>query len=117
MDRRIVPFDVNAGIFCAFPIHVNLVVFFNCHLEVTSVAFSGLYHPKIINDQQKCDGAPLVAPQARGDRALVVAMLDNVFTEQIIGYLSTLGQTLVSFADFEIGPPVTIVVVIILFVD
>ena len=49
MDQSVVPFDVNAGIFCAFPIHGNLVVFFECHLEVTSVALSEVFQPKIIN--------------------------------------------------------------------
>ena len=32
MDRSVVPFDVDAGIFFAFPIHGNLVVFVECYL-------------------------------------------------------------------------------------
>ena len=62
LDRSVVPFDVDAGIFCAFLIHDNLVVFFKCHLEVTSVAISDIFHSKIINNQHKGDGEPLVLP-------------------------------------------------------
>ena len=49
MDWSIVPFDVDASIFFAFPIHGNLVISLECHLEVTGVAFSNVFHPKIIN--------------------------------------------------------------------
>ena len=85
MYRRVVPFDVDAGIFCAFPIHSNLVVLFEFHLEVTRMAFSDVFRPKIINKQYKVDGAPLVEPQARGGSTLVVSMLGDAFSEQAIG--------------------------------
>ena len=49
MDQSIVPFDADSGIFCAFPIHGNIIFFFKCHLEVTSVAISNIFHSKIIN--------------------------------------------------------------------
>ena len=49
MDWHVVPFDVDAWIFFAFPIHGNLLIFFECHLKVTGVAFSDIFHSKIIN--------------------------------------------------------------------
>ena len=58
----VVPFYVDVGILCAFPIHGNLIVLFKCHLEVTSVAISDIFHSKIINNQHKGDGEPLVLP-------------------------------------------------------
>ena len=85
MDRSVVPFDVNAGIFFAFPIHSNLVVFFECHLEVTSVAFANVFHSKIVNEKNKGDGAPLVAPQSRCGSTLVVSILGDAFLKQSIG--------------------------------
>ena len=79
MDWRIVPFDVDASILVAFPIHGNPVVFFEFHLEVTGVAFSDIFHSKIIKQLYKDDGAPLMVPQAWGGCALVVAMLGYAF--------------------------------------
>ena len=50
MDWSVVLFNVDASIMFAFPIHGNIVVFFECLLEVISVAFSNTFHPKIIKE-------------------------------------------------------------------
>ena len=49
MDWRVVPFNVDASIFFAILINGNLVIFFECHLEVTGVELFIILHSKIIN--------------------------------------------------------------------
>ena len=58
-----------------------------------------------------------MASQASSGRTLVVAMLGDAFSDQVIGYFSTLGETIASLADLEIVPPITIVVGKIVFAD
>ena len=56
------------------------------------MALADVFHPKIINEQNKGNGALLVAPQARVGSEIVLGMLGNAFSEQAIGDIDTLGE-------------------------
>ena len=55
---------------------------FEDSLEMESVELPGIFDTTVINNQEKHNGAPLVAPQARSSGALEVAMLLETFLEE-----------------------------------
>ena len=63
----------------------DFVVLFEESLKMESVALSNIFNIKFINEQEKHNGAPLVAPQARSGGALVVAVLLVTFFEENVG--------------------------------
>ena len=57
----VVPSDVDAGKFCSSPISGNRIGLLKCRKEVIGVSLSNVFDTKVIDDENKGDGTPLVA--------------------------------------------------------
>ena len=82
------------------------------------VALPKIFNTKVINEQEKHNGSPLVAPQARSGGALVVAMLIETFFEDNVGQGPRLWETIDAVADLKVNPAIGVDVVLeAVFVD
>ena len=66
----------------------DFVVVAKCVEEVVGVAFADVFDAEIIHDEREDDWTPLVSPEAGGDEALVVAVLDEALFEELLGKAS-----------------------------
>ena len=58
---------------------------------MVSVLFSDIFDSKIVHDQTEYDGAVIVAPEAWGTRAGLVAVWGEVLDKFVVGDSSHLG--------------------------
>ena len=72
---------------------------FEDSLEMESVALSDIFDTKVINEQEKHNRSPLVAPQASSGGALVVAVLLETFFEESVGQGPRLWETINAVAN------------------
>ena len=77
--------DVNARKFHAISVSGDCVVVLQGSKEVISMRSIDILNAKVINDEQKHYGAPLMSPQAGCGSTLVVPMLSKSVGEQVIG--------------------------------
>ena len=80
-------------------------------LEMESVALSDIFNTKFINEQEKYNGAPLIAPHARSGGALVVSVLLETFFEENVGQGPRLWETINAVANLEVNPAIGVYVV------
>ena len=71
-----------------------------------SVALPNIFNTKVIDEQEKHNRGPLVAPQARSGGALVVTMLIETFFEDNVGQGPRLWETIDAVADLEVNPAI-----------
>ena len=48
--RDVIPFQFNAAVQIARPVHCDAIFFFDAVDEVSGMFFSNIFHPKIIDD-------------------------------------------------------------------
>ncbi len=80
----VVPCEIYARKFGPGPVCVDFVGLLQGRELVVGVFFAFELDAKVIHDEVKKDRPPLVAPKAGCDEALVVAMLGEAFSEQVI---------------------------------
>ena len=80
--------DLDAGVEVALLVDRHSVVVAKCVKEVVSVAFDDVFDAKIVHDEREDNWPPLVSPEAGGDEALVVAVLEEAFFEELLGEAS-----------------------------
>ena len=76
-----------------------------------SVAITNIIDTKVINKQEKHNGAPLMALQARSGGVLIVTVLFETFFEENVGQVPILWETIKSVANFEVKPTIGMEVV------
>jgi hypothetical protein len=61
---------------------------------------------KSVNNECKCDGAPLVMPETGGGGCLAVVKFDKAILEDVVSKDDYLGETVHVKAHFEVDPGV-----------
>jgi hypothetical protein len=105
---RKVPCNVNAGTFGAIAISGYCVVVLQGSQEVFSMLVIDILNAKIVNDEYKHDGVPLMSPQAGCGNTLVVPMLSKSLREEVIGQFTSLCEAIDTFVDLKVDPPMVI---------
>ena len=100
----VIPFEVDASEFVAILIFSDGVMLLENVVEVKGVAFTNIFDAKVINDEEKHDGTPLVAPEARSSKILVLTVLVEALGEEVVGKLARLREAINAFSDFEVNP-------------
>ena len=67
---------------------------------------SDVFNAKIIDDQDKLDGAPYVSPEARCGSRFVVPRHSESLVEEVVGKPSGLGKSIGASDDGEVHPAV-----------
>ncbi len=75
---------------------------------MVSMSLSHIFNPKIVDDEDKHDRLPLVAPEARHCGTLVIPMAGKAFGEEVVGQFAGLWQAVDAFSDFEVDPVVVV---------
>ena len=81
----VVPIKVDAIVQVSFPVFSYLVVLLQDCFEVDGLALANVLVAKIFDDKSEDDGSPLMAPEARGDGTLVIAMLLEALLKEDVG--------------------------------
>ncbi len=84
----VVPFNIDAGKLFAFPVIRHLIVLIEDAQEVVGVFVSNIFDAKVVNNEDKLDGAPCVAPEARRGGSFVVAKSIEAFLYQVVCQLA-----------------------------
>ena len=65
-----------------------------------------VFYSKVVHYEAESDGSPLVVPDARGVKCVIVSRSVEACSEYIIGKTSILGEAIDTFHRFKIDPPV-----------
>ena len=74
--------------------------------EVVGMLAADVFDAKIVNDQDKLDGAPYMSPEARCGSRFVVPRHSELLAEEVVGEPSGLGQSICASDDGEVHPAV-----------
>ena len=77
----IVPIHVHSNVACSGPIDGADIVFVENLGKMVGVFFAVMFYTEVVNTEGERDGAPIVSPEARCVRALMVAMFVESFFE------------------------------------
>ena len=67
---------------------------------------ANVFNAKVINNKNELNRTPFMAPETRGGGSFVIAGLVQTFSEQIVGELAGLGQTITAADNFIIHPTI-----------
>ena len=81
------------------------------------MALAYIFDNEVINYEVKQYRLPFVAPQTRGEWALVVVVLDKARLQEVVGEAAGLRETIDAITDFEIHPAIVDIFVEIILVD
>ena len=73
----IVPLDIDFSIEVSFFIDCYFIFFFEGVEQMIGLALAYIFNTKVINYEGKQERSPFVAPQTRGEGALVVVVLEK----------------------------------------
>ena len=82
--RDVIPFQFNAVVQIARPVHGDAIFFFDAVDEVSGMFFSNIFHPKIIDDLREGDWSRHMLPQARGFRAFIVSVGEEALVKEFV---------------------------------
>ena len=72
--------------------------------KVVGMLDADIFDAKVIHNEHKNDGSPFVVPEAGRGGTLVVAMVGQMFGEQIIGKFAGLLQPKDTLCDLKVYP-------------
>ena len=73
-------------------------------MQVVDMVLGDVLYTKVLNDEDKEDGALFVAPKARSGGILIVTRCVEANFEEIVGNHTRLGYAIYAFADIEVYP-------------
>ena len=85
--------------------------------QVVGVAFVCVLEAEVVNDEDKDEWSPIVAPESRCDGTLVVTVFGKSRGEEVIGELSGLLEAVDAFVNFEVDPTIVCVFGEVVLVD
>jgi hypothetical protein len=100
----VIPCDINASKFTAGPVGGDSVIRLESLEEVVRMLASGVLNAEVIYDEDKDDRAPIVTPKAWGGSTLVVSVLGQSCSQEVIGEFAGLFKAVDSFVYFEVDP-------------
>ena len=74
--------------------------------EVVGILAPDVFDAKIVDNQEKLDGAPYVLPEARCGSRFVVPCRSESLAEKVVGKPSGLGKSIGASDDGEVHPAV-----------
>jgi hypothetical protein len=77
-------------------------------MEMVEVFDSNIFDPKVIYDEAELNGAPFVAPEARGGIDFIVPLGKEVRSEEIVSQDAGLGKAIAALSNFEVDPTVAV---------
>jgi hypothetical protein len=77
----VVPIHVYPNVACSGPINGADIVFIENLGKMDGVFFADIFYAKVVDTEGEGDGAPIMSPEARCGRALMVAMFVESFFE------------------------------------
>ncbi len=106
MNWAVVLFEHHAGKAGAVDFLRGFVVLFESLAKMIQVGITNVLGGKVVNNECKHEGAPLVAPEPRGGGCFVVVKIGEVVLEEFVGKDACLGETIHAKAYFEVDPGV-----------
>ena len=91
LASNVVPVELDADVFLAFPILFEIVMCFGCVYEVLCVFLADILGSEIFDNECKLGWAPFVFPESWYDGALVVAPFVEAGFEELPGEDASLG--------------------------
>jgi hypothetical protein len=76
--------------------------------EMVKVFDPNIFNPKVIFDEAELNGAPFVAPEARGGISFIVPLGKDARSEEIVSQDAGLGKAIASLANFEVDPTIAV---------
>ncbi len=76
--------------------------------KMVEVFDPNIFNPKVIYNEAELDGAPFVAPEARGGISFIVPLDKEVRSEEIVSQDAGLGKAIAVLANFEVNPTVAV---------
>ncbi len=117
MNWAVVPFKCHAGKAGAINFFKDFVVLLESLAMMIQVGIAIVLNGKVLNDECKHDGVPLVAPEPGGGGCLVVVTIGKAVSEEVVSKDACLGETVHATAHFKVDPGVTGELVDILLVN
>ena len=77
----VVPIHVYPNVACSGPINGADIMFVENLGEMVGVFFADIFYAAVVDAEGEGDGAPVVSPEARCGRALMVAMFVESYFE------------------------------------
>ena len=77
----VVPIHVHSNVACSGPIDGADIVFIENLGKMAGVFFANIFFAKVVYAEGEEDGVPIVLPEARCGRALMVAIFVESFSE------------------------------------
>ncbi len=82
----IVPIKHKSKVSRSFPVGVNCVVLFQYAHEMLDVVLVNVLHAKVVDDECKTDGAPVVSPVPWHDLALLIPSFVELLSKEVLCY-------------------------------
>jgi hypothetical protein len=106
VNWAVVPFKCHAGKAGAVNFIRDCIVLLESLAKTIQVGTTNVLDGKVIDDECKHDGAPLVVPKTRGGGCLVVVKIGKAVSEEVVGKDTCLGETVHTTAHFKVDPGV-----------
>ncbi len=108
MIWAVVPFECHAGKAGAIDFFRDFVVLLESLAKMIQVGIVDILNGKVVNNEGKHDGVPLVTPETRGGGCLLVVVeFGKAVLDKVISKDACLGETIHATAHFEVDPRVT----------
>jgi hypothetical protein len=106
VNWAVVPFKCHAGKVGAINFLRDFVVLLESLAKMIQVGIANVLDGKVVDNQCKHYGVPLVVPEPGGGGCLVVVKFGKAVTEEVVGKDACLGETIHATAHFEVDPGV-----------
>ncbi len=93
MIWAVVPIECNAGKAGAINLCIDFVLLFESLAKMIQVDIVNVLNGKVVDNECKHDGAPLVAPETGGGGCLVVVKFGKAVSEEVVCKDACLGET------------------------
>ncbi len=103
----VVPFDCHAGKAGDMDFLRDFVVLPGSLAKMIQVGIANVLNDKVVDNECKHDGVPLVTPETGGGGCLVVVKFGKAVLEEVVGKDACLGETVHATAHFKVDPGVT----------
>ncbi len=107
VNWAVVPFKCHAGKVGAINFLRDFIVLLESLAKMIQVGIADILDGKVVDNECKHDGVPLVAPETGGGGCLVVVEFGKAVSEEVVGKDACLGETAHATVHFEVDPGVT----------
>jgi hypothetical protein len=112
----VVPFECHASKVGAINFFRNFIVFLEGLAKMIQVGIANVLNGKVVNNECKHDGVPLVMPKTRGGGCFIVVESGKAVSEEVVPKDACLGGT-IAMAHFKVDQGVAGKLVELVFFD